>query len=109
LDGILNGIRALKNDFGGKVDVQMMFMPANIHRARDFVPLLQDIAPDTIQLNTPKRPYPLSWHRESRGNHHQARDYETRQLRVITQEEAKELEETLRQETGLKVLSVYRE
>jgi len=110
LESIIMGIKAFRKEFSGQLDIQMMFMPGNIDLADDFVGYLKDINPDTVQLNTPLRPYPLQWDRENRGKHHtDERDYETRQLRTISPEDAIRLEETLREKTGLNVLSVYRE
>ncbi|MDX1918468.1 MAG: radical SAM protein [Candidatus Caenarcaniphilales bacterium] len=106
---IKEGIRMLKKSYQGELDIQMMFMPANLQVVEEFAAFLSEIEPHTIQLNTPLRPYPMIWRRENRGNHIESRDYETRTLRVITPEEAKKLETILRESTGLNVLSVYRE
>jgi wyosine [tRNA(Phe)-imidazoG37] synthetase (radical SAM superfamily) len=109
LQKIMEGIKAFKKNYKGELDVQMMFMPANLNKVKELGDLLKEIQPAVVQLNTPLRPYPLSWNRDSRGNHNENRDYEVRTLRVITKEEAKHIEDTLREITGLKVLSVYRE
>ncbi|MDJ0624781.1 MAG: radical SAM protein [Candidatus Caenarcaniphilales bacterium] len=109
LDLIIEGIQEFKKTYSGELDVQMMFMPLNIKQVESLAEVLKLIQPDVVQLNTPKRPYPLSWHRDSRGNHSSYKEYETRTLRVITPEEANYVETTLREKTGLNVLSVYRE
>lgn len=109
ITSILEGILAFKKTYTGELDVQMMFMPLNLDEINDLAELLKKIQPDVVQLNTPLRPYPMSWHRDSRGNHVDQREYEVRTLRVITKEEATFIEETLREKTGLNILSVYRE
>ncbi|MDX1919340.1 MAG: radical SAM protein [Candidatus Caenarcaniphilales bacterium] len=109
INSILEGILAFQKVYKGELDIQMMFMPLNLKEIDDLAGLLKQIQPEVVQLNTPLRPYPLSWHRDSRGNHYSEREYEVRTLRVITKEEATFIEETLRAKTGLKVLSVYRE
>jgi wyosine [tRNA(Phe)-imidazoG37] synthetase (radical SAM superfamily) len=109
LEKIMEGILAFKKIYKGELDVQMMFMPLNIGQIENLAELLKQIQPDVVQLNTPLRPYPIGWNRDSRGNHNPNPNYQTRTLRVITKEEAKHIEDTLRAETGLNVLSVYRE
>ncbi len=109
VESIFQGIMDFKKIYSGELDIQIMFMHINHHKLDKLCEMLKAIQPHTVQLNTPKRPYPLSWHRESRGNHSQIRDYETRSLKVMSEEEAKMIEETLRTKTGLNVLSIYRE
>jgi wyosine [tRNA(Phe)-imidazoG37] synthetase (radical SAM superfamily) len=106
---ILEGILEFKKVYKGILDVQMMFMPANLEQVQDLSGLLKQIQPDTVQLNTPKRPYPMVWDRENRGNHTQHRDYESRSLKVVSKREAEDLQKSLIKNTGLNVLSVYRE
>lgn len=83
-------------------------MPLNKKDILDYANLLKEINPDAVQLNTPKRPYPSEWHRENRGNHHKIFDYKVTDLKTLTQEEARALEDTLKKETGLEILSIYR-
>lgn len=109
LESIMTGIKSFKKVFKGELDVQMMFMPANLEKVYELAALLKEIQPDVVQLNTPLRPYPIEWNRDSRGNHNPNPVYETRTLRVISKEEALFIENTLRKESGLNILSVYRE
>jgi wyosine [tRNA(Phe)-imidazoG37] synthetase (radical SAM superfamily) len=106
---IIEGIKEFKKSFTGELDVQTMIMPTNIEKIESIAELLKEISPHVVQLNTPLRPYPVQWVRDSRGNSLDKTEVETRTLRVITPEEAKHVEETLREKTGLKILSVYRE
>lgn len=108
LERVVTGIKELKKEYKGKLEVQSMFMPLNKKHLQDYANLLKEISPEVVQLNTPKRPYPSEWHRENRGNHHKIFDYKVTDLKTLNQEEAKELEDFLRKETGLEILSIYR-
>lgn len=108
LQSVIDGIKEFKKVYKGEIEVQSMFMPMNDKELTDYADILKEIDPMAVQLNTPKRPYPLSWHRENRGNHEGIFDYEVRELKVITPERAKELETRLTELTGLTILSVYR-
>lgn len=108
-ESILEGILNLKKIYSGPVDIQTMFMPINLSEAIELAKVLNQIQPDTVQLNTPKRPYPLSWQRENRGNHEAKANQNFRTLKILTKNEANEVEMILRQNTNLNILSVYRE
>lgn len=109
IESIVEGIVALKAEFAGRLTLQVMIMPLNMDAIADWVPLIRRIQPDEVQLNTPKRPYPVQWYRESRGDHNSsACPFEQRTLRVITEEEARSIERLLREETGANILSIYR-
>lgn len=110
LSSVIDGILQFKaqSGFSGDIEVQSMFMPMNDKEFDAYAEILKKINPSTVQLNTPKRPYPLSWHRENRGNHEGVFDYEVRELKVISPERAKDIETRLTKATGLTILSVYR-
>ncbi len=105
---VLEGIEKLKNEFKGEIEVQSMFMPINDKHLEDMARLLKKVSPNAVQLNTPKRPYPLSWHRENRGNHELIFDYEVRDLKKVDEKRALEIQDQLEEKTGLKIYSVYR-
>lgn len=107
LASILAGAEALRKEYSGKLCLQCMFMPGNLSDARAIAGLMERIHPDEVQLNTPKRPYPLEWHVESRGNHGQV-SYPAATLRVVTQEQADEIERIIRENTSVPLISVYR-
>lgn len=111
LGGIVEGIRALREDgYTGKLALQCMFMPANRGEAGRIAELARSLGPDEIHLNTPRRPYPRSWYRESRGNHGGTAPVEEVPLRTITLEEAREIEDIIAAANpGARVLSVYHE
>ncbi len=110
LTAIVDGIEALKKQYAGVLGIQIMFLPTNRAEVERLADILNRIRPDEVQLNTPTRPYPKSWHIASRGGHSEAlRPYEAVPLRTISLEEAQEIETILRNKTGLKVLSVYQQ
>jgi wyosine [tRNA(Phe)-imidazoG37] synthetase (radical SAM superfamily) len=107
LEKIITATKQFKQIYPGKLSIQTMFMPTNLAEAKAIAAIVKEIAPDELQLNTPKRPYPLSWHVDSRGNHVDNPEYESVKLNTISIEEANAIEELLRNETGVKVISIY--
>lgn len=107
LEKIVTGAKAFRKDYKGKLCLQCMFMPGNLSEAEAIATIANTIEADEIQLNTPKRPYPLQWVLESRGNHGEA-DYPTQTLRVVSKEEAEQLQKTFEQLTNCPIVSVYR-
>lgn len=53
---VMEGIRAFRREFEGRLVLQMMFVAANQERAVDMVALAAGLHPDEVQLNTPLRP-----------------------------------------------------
>lgn len=105
---IVDGIKALRAEYPGYLAVQMMFMPMNHKEVEAMAALLAEIRPDEVQLNTPRRPVPREWFMESRGNH-EGVPYPSVQLRTVDREEALAIEARIRELTGLKVVSIYRQ
>ena len=56
---VLWGIRRFREEFQGKLALQMMFVEANRNRAEEMAKIAYDLSPDEIQLNTPLRPSPV--------------------------------------------------
>lgn len=109
LENIIAGARALRREFPGKLSVQTMFMPVNLKEAEALADLIEQIHPDEVQLNTPKRPYPLVWNVDSRGNHSEVTEYPTVSLKTVTPDIAAEIEAILRRKTTVPILSIYRQ
>ncbi len=110
LTGIVRSIKEFRKNYQGMMGIQVMFLPANRNEVEGLIEILNDIQPDEVQLNTPTRPYPRSWHIASRGGHQaDQRPYESVPLRTITLEDAQAIEALLSRETGLKILSVYQQ
>lgn len=105
---IVEGIKALRAEYAGRLTLQVMLMPTNIQYVELWAPLIEAIRPDEVHLNTPRRPFPLEWYRESRGDH-ESKYYsgEKRTLKVVTREEAAAAEALLRERTGATIVSVY--
>lgn len=59
LSQILEGIRQFRQDFNGKLALQMMFVEANQEQAEQMAVLARTLHPDEVQLNTPLRPCPV--------------------------------------------------
>lgn len=107
LERIVSGIKNLKANYPGKLSLQCMFMPTNRKEVDALADIINEIQPDEVQLNTPKRPYPLEWHLDSRGNHGE-KAYPTRQLRVVEPTEADSIEALLQERTHVPILSIYK-
>lgn len=70
LDGILRGIERFSQEYPGELSVQtMVITPWDDATLQHYIELIQHIAPQEIQLNTPTRPKPLQRELEGRGNH----------------------------------------
>ncbi|MBM3269650.1 MAG: radical SAM protein [Candidatus Sericytochromatia bacterium] len=107
LEGCLAGILAFRAEYAGYLAIQTMVMPMNLAEVEPLCDLYTRIKPDEIQLNTPLRPMPRAWYPESRGNHEGPAPVPESHLRVLTREQACEVEQLVREKTGLKVVSVY--
>lgn len=108
LRSIVEGIKALRAEYPGYLAIQTMFMPMNRAELDAMIDLFNEIRPDEVQLNTPRRPVPRDWHLESRGNH-EGVPYPAVQLKTIGPDEARAIESQIRERTGLKVVSIYKQ
>ena len=107
---IIEGIKALRPSYKGKIELQtMVFRVPTEKELEELAALYRELKPDAIQINTPTRPYPLSWHRENRGNHLAIFDYEVKNLVHVSKDEARMIEQRLNELTGVKLISVYKE
>jgi wyosine [tRNA(Phe)-imidazoG37] synthetase (radical SAM superfamily) len=107
LETIVAGIVALRAEYKGKLSLQCMFMPSNHDEVEAMATLAQRIAPDEVQLNTPKRPYPLEWVVDSRGNHAEAL-VKSQTLSTVSPQRATAIEALLKAKITCPVLSIYR-
>ncbi|MFA5093535.1 MAG: radical SAM protein, partial [Candidatus Omnitrophota bacterium] len=53
---ILEGIKKFRNEYKGKLALQIMFIENNKHDFNKYIELTNYIRPDEVQLNTPLRP-----------------------------------------------------
>ncbi|NIV39427.1 MAG: radical SAM protein, partial [Anaerolineae bacterium] len=55
---VVKGIQEFRQQFGGRLALQMMFIGANRRRADEMATLARSLNPDEVQLNTPLRASP---------------------------------------------------
>jgi wyosine [tRNA(Phe)-imidazoG37] synthetase (radical SAM superfamily) len=108
-DQIIAGIQQLRAEYTGKLSLQCMFMPTNRDDFEALTQLIGGLEVDEIQLNTPKRPYPMNWLVENRGNHGEPIT-ESRHLQTISEDEATQLEAWVQEATQgrIPLISIYR-
>ena len=56
MEEILEGIRHFREEFGGKLAFQIMFVEINKNYASDIARIAEHLSLDEVQLNTPLRP-----------------------------------------------------
>ena len=56
LDEILRGISLFRQEFEGKLALQIMFISTNRKHASNIARIIEPLSPDEVQLNTPLRP-----------------------------------------------------
>jgi len=56
IDEILQGIKLFRENYKGKLALQMMFIDANKRYGREMAEIARSLSPDEVQLNTPLRP-----------------------------------------------------
>lgn len=59
LTEVLWGIRRFREEFQGRLALQMMFVEAIRDCAGEMAEIARDLSPDEVQLNTPLRPSPV--------------------------------------------------
>lgn len=108
LEQIIENTIRFRKEFRGHLDSQVMYLLANRNMTDALCEILNRIRPDEVQLNTPKRAYPAEWFIETRGRYEYDRaPTKLTRLRVISPEEAEEVERIIAERTGLPVSSVY--
>jgi len=55
LRSTVEGIRRFREEYAGRLAVQLMLLPLNKHQTREFARLLEELRPDEVQLNAPPR------------------------------------------------------
>jgi wyosine [tRNA(Phe)-imidazoG37] synthetase (radical SAM superfamily) len=53
---IIEGIRRFRDEYRGKLALQVMFIEANKNYASEIAALARQLSPDEVQINTPLRP-----------------------------------------------------
>jgi len=60
LKDIVDGIRRFRSGWSGRLALQMMFVSGNRGAARDMARMARELAPDEVQVNTPRRRCPVA-------------------------------------------------
>ena len=55
-DAIVKNIKKFRNEYSGKLALQIMFIEKNKDEAEELACIAAEIAPDEVQINTPLRP-----------------------------------------------------
>lgn len=56
---LIEGIKSFRSIFDGKLAIQIMFMETNRRKGPQLAELVNVLAPDEVQINTPLRPCPV--------------------------------------------------
>jgi len=56
LQDIVRAISLFRAEYGGKLALEMMFVPANKGSATEMAAMARELSPDEVQINTPLRP-----------------------------------------------------
>jgi wyosine [tRNA(Phe)-imidazoG37] synthetase (radical SAM superfamily) len=56
---VVAGISHFRKEYQGKLVIQMMFIKANKHQAKEMAKIARELSPDEIEINTPLRPCPV--------------------------------------------------
>jgi len=59
LEEIIEGLRRFREEYEGRLALQMMFVEANQDYALEMAQLAHELKPNEVQLNTPLRPSPV--------------------------------------------------
>lgn len=105
---ILEGIKTFRAEFSGELAIQTMVLAAwDAGVQANYMRLMQNLAPDEIQLNTPKRPKPLTRQLEGRGNHSQSQalPYPVQVFKCVSTNFIEELATQIQNTTGIFVRS----
>lgn len=99
---IIDGVRALRAQFSGRLSLQIMVLPISVDEASAFADVIREIGPDEIHVNVPSRSTPAAWALEFRGDH---RTFEKdRAFRFLQREAVRNFSDRLHAATGLPVI-----
>lgn len=104
LADIWQGIQKFRMEFQGELGLQTMVLNHwNEETQANYIHMVQSISPDEIQLNTPKRPKPLTRQLEGRGNHTTAQEflYPVQVFNCVSADVIQELATKLHEATGI--------
>jgi wyosine [tRNA(Phe)-imidazoG37] synthetase (radical SAM superfamily) len=106
LRSIIAGIKKFKSEYAGRLSIQVMLMRFHQSRVEQLTSILNEIRPDEVQLNVPLRAIPREWFLDARANSRRAPSPAI-YPKAVGREDVARFEASLRQLTGLKIISVY--
>lgn len=101
---IWEGLQQFRVEYSGELAIQTMILaPWDAGVKAKYMHLMQAIAPNEIQLNTPKRPKPLSHQLEGRENHTtvDASPYPVRLIKCVSVSALQDLANQIHDTTGI--------
>ncbi|MBT3982290.1 MAG: radical SAM protein [Bacteriovoracaceae bacterium] len=105
---LIDGIIKFKSEYNGEIEIQSMFLPINSNQIEEFADLVNQISPQCVQVNLPKRPYPSVWSRHHRGNHELEFKCDFNWLKTISEGQVKSILKTLSEKTKVELISPLR-
>jgi len=102
LEGILAGAERLRESYRGHLALQVMVMPVSVDRFDGLVEVVRRIRPDSIHLNTPRRPRPKEFYLASRGSHGEV-PYPATPLKRVSPERLRAIGDRVAAATGVEV------
>ncbi len=105
LDQHWRDLEEFRQQYQGTLAIQTMLLsPWSESDQRAYIALMQRLAADEIQLNTPTRPKPLQHQLEARGNHPpEEPSYPTRLLKPVEPEVLQDFGDHIQAATGIPV------
>jgi wyosine [tRNA(Phe)-imidazoG37] synthetase (radical SAM superfamily) len=104
VQNIIEGIKALRQEYCGHLAIQTMLLPLNQYEVERLAMWLNEIQPDEVQLNVPSRPIPHKWFPEARGNSPLTVD-KASPLKLLSPREIAALIACLHQLTGVQLIA----
>lgn len=99
---LVDGIRAFRAEFSGRLSLQVMLLPISVDEAPAFADLIREIGPDEVHVNVPSRSTPAAWTLTLRGDH---RTFEKdRAFRFLQRDAVRQFADQLHSATGLPVV-----
>ena len=103
---LLEGIKSFASQYPGELSIQTMILsPWDEQTLISYMKIISELAPQEIQLNLPRRPKPLIYQRDARGNHTETDTlpYEVRKLNCVSREVIEAIALTINETTNIPV------
>ncbi|HEY9848162.1 MAG TPA: radical SAM protein [Leptolyngbyaceae cyanobacterium] len=106
LSEIWTNIQKFRQEYDGELGIQTMILTEwDMDTKAQYIEIMQALAPDEIQLNTPTRPKPVKRQLDGRENHTSSenRPYEVRSLKCVSANILQEFATEINRATGIPV------